>query len=666
MAVNLSPYGGVGAQFLDNSGNVLTGGKIETYAAGTTTPQATYTTSAGLVFHSNPIILDASGRVPSGGEIWLTDGVLYKFVLKDSNNVLIATYDNISGINSNFVNFTNEQEIQTATAGQTVFNLTTTSYQPGTNSLSVFVDGVNQYGPGAQYAYLETDSDTVTFVNGLHVGASVKFTTSQLNSSGATDASQVSYEPPFTNSVSTNVELKLAQTVSVKDFGAVGDGITNDTVAFQNAINFTSSTGQNLFVPAGNYLVTSTLTIPEGTSISGEHNYSFTKTTIPTSKITFNPATLLDLFQTPNANVPYTSTAQLNYNYNISNLALIGNSTLAIGNSQYALNIPGVLYGKFSNLFIQYFRVAITTAQSQNNRFEFISMYQNPVCCVLYQGNEATTDVWTQCSFDNSANCVIAQAGTGSGIVISPQSTLSIRFIDCLFQNCTNGVTLNRQAQSWEFVNCYSEEIPISGGATLDTAMFKVGFDGTLDSAFSNLTIIGGQYKGLSTSFFLWVDYCNLIKIIGVDINQYSYAFKTTANTPNYSIHNYGNEISFLTNGFTTGSFLKFQGETPTSGTRNVDLNAYNFNVAYGGGIQSALPPGGGPTFLNVLSDQVLIGNSGGNVDPSVTDTVTLGSNSRFWKRIITVEGIVVKTPDKTKRYLIAVDNAGNLTSTLL
>jgi hypothetical protein len=172
MAVNLSPYGGVGAQFLDNAGNVLTGGKIFTYAGGTTTPQATYTSSNGATPHPNPIILDAAGRVP-GGEIWLTDGLVYKFILRDANDVLIATYDGITGINSNFVAFTNQQEIQTATAGQTVFNLTTMSYQPGTNSLSVFVDGVNQYGPGAQYAYLETDSDTVTFVNGLHVGAEV-------------------------------------------------------------------------------------------------------------------------------------------------------------------------------------------------------------------------------------------------------------------------------------------------------------------------------------------------------------------------------------------------------------------------------------------------------------------------------------------------------------
>jgi hypothetical protein len=253
MAVNLSPYGGVGAQFLDNSGNVLTGGKIFTYGAGTTTNQPTYTTSAGNIPHSNPIILDASGRVPSGGEIWLTDGLSYKFILRDSNDVLIATYDNVTGINSNFVAFTNQQEIQTATAGQTVFNLTTMTYQPATNSLTVFVDGVNQYGPGAQYAYLETDSDTVTFVNGLHVGALVKFTTSQLNSNASqSNAFQVNYTPPFTNSVGTNVGDKLAQTVSVMDFGAVGDGVTDDTVAITAAL----AASNYVSFPYGTYAVT--------------------------------------------------------------------------------------------------------------------------------------------------------------------------------------------------------------------------------------------------------------------------------------------------------------------------------------------------------------------------------------------------------------------------
>ena len=56
MAVFLSPLGGVATQFFDNSGNVLTGGKIYTYSAGTTTDQATYTNSTVVTYHSNPII----------------------------------------------------------------------------------------------------------------------------------------------------------------------------------------------------------------------------------------------------------------------------------------------------------------------------------------------------------------------------------------------------------------------------------------------------------------------------------------------------------------------------------------------------------------------------------------------------------------------------------
>jgi hypothetical protein len=109
MSVLLSPVGGVAAQFFDNDGNVLSGGKIYTYAAGTSTPQTTYTTSAGNIAHTNPIILDSAGRVPTG-EIWLSFNITYKFIIKDSNDTLIGTYDNIGGINlgGNVQNYTGD------------------------------------------------------------------------------------------------------------------------------------------------------------------------------------------------------------------------------------------------------------------------------------------------------------------------------------------------------------------------------------------------------------------------------------------------------------------------------------------------------------------------------------------------------------------------------
>jgi hypothetical protein len=99
MSVFLSPVGGAGAQFFDNNGVPLTGGKLYTYAAGTTTPQAAYTTSTGNVAHANPIVLDSAGRLPGSSEIWLTGSVSYKFVLCMSTDVMIAAWDNIQGIN---------------------------------------------------------------------------------------------------------------------------------------------------------------------------------------------------------------------------------------------------------------------------------------------------------------------------------------------------------------------------------------------------------------------------------------------------------------------------------------------------------------------------------------------------------------------------------------
>ena len=96
MTVNLSPFAGVGAQFFDDNGVPLAGGKIFTYAAGTTTPKATYTDYTGNTAHANPIILDAAGRTPD--EVWLNYGDSYKFILKDSLDTLVGTYDNIDGI----------------------------------------------------------------------------------------------------------------------------------------------------------------------------------------------------------------------------------------------------------------------------------------------------------------------------------------------------------------------------------------------------------------------------------------------------------------------------------------------------------------------------------------------------------------------------------------
>jgi hypothetical protein len=173
MTVNLSALAGAGQQFFTDNGSPLTGGKLYSYVAGTTTPQATYTSASGSTAHSNPIILNAAGRVATG-EIWLTAGDNYKFVLKTSTDTTIATWDNITGIN----------------------------------------------GTGI-----------------------------------TTNASSVQYDPSGTGAVATTVQTKLRESVSVLDFGAKGDGTTNDTTAINNAI----ATQKAVYFPKGTYLCNVTI-----------------------------------------------------------------------------------------------------------------------------------------------------------------------------------------------------------------------------------------------------------------------------------------------------------------------------------------------------------------------------------------------------------------------
>ena len=139
---------------------------------------------------------------------------------------------------------------------RSVFTLTTITYTPGINSLVVFVNGSKQL-VGTNYT--ETSSVIVTFTSGLNAGDVVDFYASlPASTQNMSNAVTVAYDPPFTNSVATNVQAKLAQTVSVKDFGAKGDGVTDDTVAIQNAINAISTIGAVLYFPSGIYKVSST------------------------------------------------------------------------------------------------------------------------------------------------------------------------------------------------------------------------------------------------------------------------------------------------------------------------------------------------------------------------------------------------------------------------
>lgn len=96
MAVLFSPI--FNSQVVNDDGDPAVGWKVYTYVANSSTPLTTYTTSAGNTQQSNPIVINALG-FPTVGQIWLTQGQVYKLVLTDENDVVQKTEDQISGVN---------------------------------------------------------------------------------------------------------------------------------------------------------------------------------------------------------------------------------------------------------------------------------------------------------------------------------------------------------------------------------------------------------------------------------------------------------------------------------------------------------------------------------------------------------------------------------------
>jgi hypothetical protein len=199
MAVNLSFIGGAGWQFLDNNGVILSGGKIYTYAAGTTTPLETYTARDGITPNTNPIILDSAGRTPQ--QIWSTEGLLYKYVVATSSDVVLRTWDNIGG--------------------------------------SVVASNLAQ--------------DLANTTDNTKGDALIGF--KQSNSSGF-----------LTGAVARTVNGKLQEFVSVKDFGAVGDGVTDDHAAFQAAVD----ASDQVYIPAGTYALSLNVELRDNSYIFGD------------------------------------------------------------------------------------------------------------------------------------------------------------------------------------------------------------------------------------------------------------------------------------------------------------------------------------------------------------------------------------------------------------
>jgi len=278
MSVNLSPIFN-GTQF-KSDGTLASGYKIYTYAEGSSTPLATYTTSLGDVPQANPIVLNARGEPSS--QIWLTSGAGYKLVLTTDLGAIVVTEDNIRGVNdtTSSVDQWLVSGLTPTYVGATQFTLVgdqTTAFHVG-RRIKLLVSAGTIYGTITASAYgavttitVKTDSGAIDAgISSVSVGliTATNGSLPTINYSRMTVAATATTTPLW---ASTNVQ-DWSGTPTITAFPAAsqagsqrivypaaGTIITHGgSISVQGSANYTTEAGDELTITA---VTTSTFTV---------------------------------------------------------------------------------------------------------------------------------------------------------------------------------------------------------------------------------------------------------------------------------------------------------------------------------------------------------------------------------------------------------------------
>lgn len=121
------------------------------------------------------------------------------------------------------------------------------------NNLQVYVDGVYQ-----NKDTFSISGSTLTFTEAPPLNSSIEFIVGSAVNSLTTDPDVVTYNQGGTGAQDRTLTSKLQDIISVKDFGAAGNGSADDTSAFTAANS--ASGAAAVFIPAGTYLISGTVT----------------------------------------------------------------------------------------------------------------------------------------------------------------------------------------------------------------------------------------------------------------------------------------------------------------------------------------------------------------------------------------------------------------------
>lgn len=546
-------------KFVNSAGVPYASGTLTVYYAGTTDLATTYQDRALTTANTNPITLDANGECV----MWVDDTYVYKELLKDSTGATVSGYpvDNIRG-GSSGASGVSEITVDrfSGTGAQTAFTLsetptdgedgtlvyvsgvyiqknvysvsgTTLTFDvapaSGTNNIEVVIIGFTDYAAAATAvaasATAAATSATNAATSATAAAASATAADASADAAALSEAEAAAivlgdFLQSGTGAVARTFTSKARDFVSVKDFGATGDGTTDDTTAVQAAEDAATTAGKVLYWPGGDYKITNTISRSNGSMWIGEHrNQGNTSGFTNGTKITFAPTSAKSLM------APTAPTALFRVGFVTDGFYISGNSTTSAGNSIYAFDVDGLNKCRFANLTITGFRTGIRCNATINNRFEFIKIVNTYIQSVLYDAAICTTDVWDQCYFGVSP----------IGIQTTAIGHVGVRFRDCIFETITTyGVNLFRECYGWMFSDTYAENVPSDNTAT--NALFRVGFDGASLASATQIMVSGGYLAGRNAGAvgsMMDVDYTSGVILGGFHAARWTNVVQTSANT---------------------------------------------------------------------------------------------------------------------------------------
>lgn len=280
--------------------------------------------------------------------------------------------------------------------------------------------------------------------------------------------------------VQRTVQSKLRDAVSVKDFGAVGDGVADDTAAIQAAINYCTSLSnrkQTLYFPANNagayYKITSTLTISGRLNIVGDGEFC----TIIYADGFSAGQYILDFDNLAGSGIEFGGVQQITIrgsNTNANGVRLKNASYWTFKNVQLRTLTVGIyITGTrcFSNFFEQVSGYAISSYTVQFDSFTGGGQYEFLGCTFngsdgVYVTSTAATDAlaFYECNFEQCTVTDAYIAGTVNGLTFSAcrseglDGAASFK-IEPAAGNYVRGLTVTGCHWQSDFGNAYAVEI---------------------------------------------------------------------------------------------------------------------------------------------------------------------------------------------------------------